>query len=140
MFSVLRQTLGCALLYTGFGSGLCLVNLTTFLYFTTFAPLVYFTFLQGFFRTAQPSLLFSYKAQLDEFDDDAAAVTAAGLPQSASLQFRDDALGGADMEENQPRRPIVMNMNNGERGEQQQEGNVGVASPESVVNYSFGGM
>ena len=60
----LIDTLGAALLVGGSASGICFINLGSYLYFTTFAPVVYFTFLQGFFRVAQPTLLFSYKSQV----------------------------------------------------------------------------
>ena len=60
----LVDTLGAALLVGGGASGVCFINLGSYLYFTTFAPVVYFTFLQGFFRVAQPTLLFSYKSQV----------------------------------------------------------------------------
>ena len=46
-------------------NGLCLVNLTTFLYLTFYSPFVYSAFLSPFFRTAQPTLLFSYKVKID---------------------------------------------------------------------------
>ena len=45
-------------------NGLCLVNLTTFLYLTFYSPFVYSAFLSPFFRTAQPTLLFSYKVKI----------------------------------------------------------------------------
>ena len=60
----LIDTLGAALMVGGSASGICFINLGSYLYFTTFAPVVYFTFLQGFFRVAQPTLLFSYKSQV----------------------------------------------------------------------------
>eukprot|EP00096_Caligus_rogercresseyi_P009607 TRINITY_DN3285_c0_g1_i1.p1 TRINITY_DN3285_c0_g1~~TRINITY_DN3285_c0_g1_i1.p1 ORF type:complete len:356 (-),score=117.73 TRINITY_DN3285_c0_g1_i1:95-1162(-) len=46
--------------------GLCLLNASLYVYFTLFLPAVYVTFLRGFFKVAQPSLLFSYKAQVDD--------------------------------------------------------------------------
>jgi hypothetical protein len=59
------QTIGSGLIYFHANpSGLCLVNLTTFLYLTFYTPIVYFAFLSPFFRAAQPTLLFSYKAQV----------------------------------------------------------------------------
>jgi len=89
----LVDTLGAALLVGGGASGVCFINLGSYLYFTTFAPVVYFTFLQGFFRVAQPTLLFSYKSQVDEFEDDV-------VPQGGSLEF-------TDAEQNNT--PIVLN-------------------------------
>ncbi|XP_040577172.1 transmembrane protein adipocyte-associated 1 homolog [Lepeophtheirus salmonis] len=46
--------------------GLCFLNASIYLYFTLLIPIIYITFLRGFFKTAQPSLLFSYKAQVDD--------------------------------------------------------------------------
>ncbi|GCB64587.1 hypothetical protein scyTo_0009837 [Scyliorhinus torazame] len=48
-------------------SAIC-VDVTTFLYFSLFAPLMYVTFLKGFFGS-EPKILFSYKSQIDEPDD-----------------------------------------------------------------------
>ncbi|XP_010879074.1 transmembrane protein adipocyte-associated 1 homolog [Esox lucius] len=64
----LVQGLGSALLCAGIIEGLCCVDVTTFLYFSVFAPLIYITFLKGFFGS-EPKILFSYKSQLDEPDD-----------------------------------------------------------------------
>jgi len=54
------------LLYRVTGSGLCVVDVTTLLYYTLFTPFVYYTFLSDFFGVAQPALLFSYKSQVDD--------------------------------------------------------------------------
>lgn len=64
----LVQGLGSALLCAGIIEGLCCVDVTTFLYFSVFAPLIYVTFLKGFFGS-EPKILFSYKSQVDEPDD-----------------------------------------------------------------------
>ncbi|CAB1354199.1 unnamed protein product [Coregonus sp. 'balchen'] len=64
----LVQGLGSALLCAGIIEGLCCVDVTTFLYFSVFAPLIYITFLKGFFGS-EPKILFSYKCQVDEPDD-----------------------------------------------------------------------
>ncbi|KAJ0068978.1 hypothetical protein NL108_015745, partial [Boleophthalmus pectinirostris] len=45
----LVQGVGSALLCAGVIQGLCCVDLTTFLYFSAFSPLIYITFLKGFF-------------------------------------------------------------------------------------------
>lgn len=58
------QTAGSLLVYVGQSNGLCVVNLTTFFYFTTLPPVIYFTFLRAFFSSTQPQVLFSYKAQV----------------------------------------------------------------------------
>ncbi|XP_023689626.1 transmembrane protein adipocyte-associated 1 homolog [Paramormyrops kingsleyae] len=62
------QGLGSALLCADIIQGLCCVDVTTFLYFSVFAPLIYITFLRGFFGS-EPKVLFSYKSQIDEPDD-----------------------------------------------------------------------
>uniref|UniRef100_A0A8C7ZGC8 Integral membrane protein GPR175 n=1 Tax=Oryzias sinensis TaxID=183150 RepID=A0A8C7ZGC8_9TELE len=59
------QGLGSALLCAGVIEGLCCVDVTTFLYFSAFAPLIYVTFLKNFFGS-EPKILFSYKSQVDE--------------------------------------------------------------------------
>uniref|UniRef100_A0A672IVT1 Integral membrane protein GPR175 n=1 Tax=Salarias fasciatus TaxID=181472 RepID=A0A672IVT1_SALFA len=64
----LVQGLGSALLCAGVIEGLCCVDVTTFLYFSAFAPLIYVTFLKGFFGS-EPKILFSYKSQMDEPDE-----------------------------------------------------------------------
>uniref|UniRef100_A0A1A7YMT6 Integral membrane protein GPR175 n=1 Tax=Iconisemion striatum TaxID=60296 RepID=A0A1A7YMT6_9TELE len=64
----LVQGLGSALLCAGIIEGLCCVDVTTFLYFSAFAPLIYVTFLKGFFGS-EPKILFSYKSQVDEPDE-----------------------------------------------------------------------
>ncbi|KAL4655643.1 hypothetical protein GN956_G5343 [Arapaima gigas] len=64
----LVQGIGSALLCSGVIEGLCCVDVTTFLYFSVFAPLIYITFLKGFFGS-EPKILFSYKSQIDEPDD-----------------------------------------------------------------------
>ncbi|XP_042263446.1 transmembrane protein adipocyte-associated 1 homolog [Thunnus albacares] len=64
----LVQGLGSALLCAEIIEGLCCVDVTTFLYFSAFAPLIYVTFLKGFFGS-EPKILFSYKSQVDEPDE-----------------------------------------------------------------------
>lgn len=59
------QGVGSALLCARVIEGLCCVDVTTFLYFSAFAPLIYVTFLKGFFGS-EPKILFSYKSQVDE--------------------------------------------------------------------------
>lgn len=62
----LTQSIGSALLYKGFLNGMCVIDLTTYLYFAGFHPLVYGTFLRGFFRHYETVIPFSYKTQTDE--------------------------------------------------------------------------
>ncbi|XP_058808242.1 transmembrane protein adipocyte-associated 1 homolog isoform X2 [Phymastichus coffea] len=63
----LVQSIGAGLLnYTQNPAGLCVVDLTAAMYLTFFTPLVYHTFLSEFFGVSQPSIMFSYKAQVDD--------------------------------------------------------------------------
>uniref|UniRef100_A0A8C5PPR9 Integral membrane protein GPR175 n=2 Tax=Leptobrachium leishanense TaxID=445787 RepID=A0A8C5PPR9_9ANUR len=64
----LVQGIGSALLCASVITGLCLVDVTTFLYFSLFAPLMYVAFLKSFFGS-EPKILFSYKSQVDEPDE-----------------------------------------------------------------------
>uniref|UniRef100_A0A6I8RWQ4 Integral membrane protein GPR175 n=1 Tax=Xenopus tropicalis TaxID=8364 RepID=A0A6I8RWQ4_XENTR len=64
----LVQGIGSALLCADIINGLCLVDVTTFLYFSLFAPLMYVAFLKGFFGS-EPKILFSYKSQVDDPDE-----------------------------------------------------------------------
>ncbi|XP_059799928.1 transmembrane protein adipocyte-associated 1 homolog isoform X2 [Hypanus sabinus] len=72
----LIQGIGSALLCADIAAGLCCVDATTFLYFSLFAPLMYVTFLKGFFGS-EPKILFSYKSQVDEPEE-----TDVHLPQT----------------------------------------------------------
>ncbi|XP_053576809.1 transmembrane protein adipocyte-associated 1 [Bombina bombina] len=64
----LVQGMGSALLCAEIIQGLCFVDVTTFLYFSLFAPLMYAAFLKGFFGS-EPKILFSYRSQVDEPED-----------------------------------------------------------------------
>jgi hypothetical protein len=60
------QGIGSILYKEDMDGGLCLIDLTTFLYFSFFHILVYWTFLSGFFSLNPTSLLFPYKHQMDD--------------------------------------------------------------------------
>ncbi|XP_051874524.1 transmembrane protein adipocyte-associated 1 homolog [Pristis pectinata] len=79
----LIQGIGSALLCANIAAGLCCVDATTFLYFSLFAPLMYVTFLKGFFGS-EPKILFSYKSQVDEPED-----TDVHLPQTHSVSRKE---------------------------------------------------
>ncbi|KAL1130038.1 hypothetical protein AAG570_012981 [Ranatra chinensis] len=64
------QSVGSGLLLYSVKEGLCVVDVTTCLYFTLFTPLVYHTFLSEFFGVSQSSIMFSYKAQVDDVLED----------------------------------------------------------------------
>lgn len=66
----LIQAVGSGLLYASIINGMCVVDLTTYIYFTCFAPLVYMVFLHNFFKISQTRILFSYKNQQDEVAED----------------------------------------------------------------------
>ncbi|KZC13455.1 PREDICTED: uncharacterized protein LOC107191659 [Dufourea novaeangliae] len=67
----LVQSVGAGFLnYTQNPVGLCIVDFTAALYLTLFTPLVYHTFLSEFFGISQPSIMFSYKAQVDDAMDE----------------------------------------------------------------------
>ncbi|KAJ0023547.1 hypothetical protein NQD34_003446 [Periophthalmus magnuspinnatus] len=77
----LVQGVGSALLSAEIIQGLCCVDLTTFLYFSAFAPLIYVAFLKGFFGS-EPKILFSYKSQIDEPEE-----SDVHLPPAVGAQF-----------------------------------------------------
>ena len=60
------QGIGSIVYKKDYDGGLCLIDLTTFLYFSFFHILVYWTFLSTFFSLNPTSLLFSYKHQMDD--------------------------------------------------------------------------
>jgi len=95
--------------------GLCLVNMTTYIYFVAFAPIVYFTFMAQFFgsKFAQPTMLFSYKAQTDEMDEEIQSrpshftlQTTASAANGQQESYCDDSdIFGSNAEQN----PIIIN-------------------------------
>lgn len=54
----------CLVFFRANANGLCLLNLSAFLYVSLFAPVVFLGFINSFFSSGQPTLLFSYKAQV----------------------------------------------------------------------------
>ncbi|XP_031785095.1 transmembrane protein adipocyte-associated 1 homolog [Nasonia vitripennis] len=67
----LVQSIGAGLLnYIQNQAGLCVVDLTAAMYLTLFTPVVYHTFLSDFLGVSQPSIMFSYKAQVDDAMDE----------------------------------------------------------------------
>ena len=56
---------GAGMIYiNGNPNGLCLLNLASFLYVAFFAPLTFIVFLNPLFHSNQPTLMFTYKAQV----------------------------------------------------------------------------
>jgi len=82
--------------------GLCFVNMTTYVYFVAFPPIVYFAFLAQFFgsKFVQPTMLFSYKVQNDEVED---------LQSSFTLQASSGNLEEDDMFAQEHNSPIIIN-------------------------------
>lgn len=75
MFLNISCSIGGAMLLYNIKEGLCIVDITTCVYFTFFTPLVYFTFLRDFFGVTQPSIMFSYKNQADDtIDEDSISI------------------------------------------------------------------
>lgn len=66
----LAEAIGSLLQYKEIQHSLCVIDVTTYLYFTLFDPLVYGIFLWNFFRTSETGIHFSYKHQVDDVLDD----------------------------------------------------------------------
>uniref|UniRef100_A0A915J2U4 Transmembrane protein adipocyte-associated 1 n=1 Tax=Romanomermis culicivorax TaxID=13658 RepID=A0A915J2U4_ROMCU len=60
------QAIGVGLISNGHLTGICIVCLTSYIYFAFYAPIVYAAFLRGHTSNPQPALLFSYKLQKDD--------------------------------------------------------------------------
>ncbi|XP_077990452.1 transmembrane protein adipocyte-associated 1 homolog [Glandiceps talaboti] len=76
----LLQTIGAVLVFVDVDAGFCIVDITTYLYFTCFAPLIYLTFLREFFQTPATTIFFSYKAQVDDGEDGENSLRSDGNP------------------------------------------------------------
>merc|ERR1711936_111478 len=61
---------GSAMLAVNVHPGLCLTNLTSFAAFSLLSPLIFGCFLHNWFASTQPNLLFAYKAQLDDGEEE----------------------------------------------------------------------
>lgn len=116
------QACGAGLIYiNGNPNGLCLLNLASFLYVAFFAPLVFVVFLNPLFNSSQPTLMFTYKAQLDDLeDDDEDRMNSARGSLQFSLTTTQDHVQPDDSQ------PIVLNGGNETLIE-------GLASPDSVI-------
>lgn len=62
----LMQGIGSITYAGNYLSGLCIIDLTTYMYFSFFHIFVYWTFLSTFFSLNASSILFNYKHQLDD--------------------------------------------------------------------------
>ncbi|XP_048741572.1 transmembrane protein adipocyte-associated 1-like [Ostrea edulis] len=82
----LTQAVGSGLLYGEIQQGMCIIDLTSYIYFTCFVPLVYLVFLRKFFMHTQPRILFSYKSQVDEAPED----DTVSMPYQTNVQKSED--------------------------------------------------
>ncbi|XP_074596535.1 transmembrane protein adipocyte-associated 1 homolog isoform X2 [Brevipalpus obovatus] len=93
----LIQAIGSALYHNHQIIGMCIVDVTVYLYFTTFTPLVYWSFLASFFSYTK-SLMFSYKPQLDDgLDDNIITPGATSNPISHQLSCSSVRTDGSDL-------------------------------------------
>ncbi|XP_023325140.1 transmembrane protein adipocyte-associated 1 [Eurytemora carolleeae] len=71
---------GALLLSLNHHSGLCLTDLTTYIYYSFLPTVAYICFVRPSLKMSRPNLLFSYTSQIDENQDDSA------LSYSGSIQ------------------------------------------------------
>ncbi|XP_025017646.1 transmembrane protein adipocyte-associated 1 homolog [Tetranychus urticae] len=83
----LVQTIGSILYHNHQIVGICIVDITTYLYYTLFTPLVYWTFLASFFSYTK-SLMFSYKPQIDDGLDDNAINSGMGPSSNPQISHQ----------------------------------------------------
>ena len=86
--------------------GLCIANFGSFATFSLLSPLLFGCFLHNWFSSSEPNLLFAYKAQMDDHDEDAT------MPTSSSIQsFRQDEMEGAVTQASFVNEPIYNSRN-----------------------------
>ncbi|XP_050521237.1 transmembrane protein adipocyte-associated 1 homolog [Daktulosphaira vitifoliae] len=123
-------SIGCTFLLIKITEGLCIVDITTFLYFTLLTPLVYITFLSTFFSVSQSSIMFSYKAQNDDrVEDD--TVSLPHQPSFSSLKTDSDYIYQTDHIYNNTRFSV------GDRQIANPLYNASLQSPDSITGYSM---
>ncbi|XP_071485901.1 transmembrane protein adipocyte-associated 1 homolog [Diadema antillarum] len=64
------QAVASGLIYSWILPAMCVADLTSFLYFAFFAPVIYIAFLHNFFRASKQVLLLSYASQPDDNEDE----------------------------------------------------------------------
>lgn len=98
----LVQAVGSWLLYQEVDHALCVVDTTTYMYFTLFDPLVYATFLCRFFRSphSSGSLLFSYSHQDEDIQHDSHLIQSSHT-SPLGVKHEDSDLGIATFERRQ---------------------------------------
>jgi len=123
-------SIGCIFLLVKIAEGHCIVDVTTFLYFTFFTPLVYITFLKTFFSVSQSSIMFSYKAQNDDrVEDD--TVSLPHQPSFSSLKTDSDYIYQTDNIYNNTRFSVS------DRQIANPLYNASLQSPDSITGYSM---
>ncbi|KAI0223900.1 hypothetical protein LSAT2_025012 [Lamellibrachia satsuma] len=97
------QATGSALLHYHIQYGMCVVDVTAYIYFTCFAALVYRAFLCDFFRITRPqNILFSYKAHVDDDDDDTVSLPHQSYNASPKTDDTDDFYDSTQIDEEGP--------------------------------------
>ncbi|XP_063852833.1 transmembrane protein adipocyte-associated 1 homolog [Scylla paramamosain] len=85
----LVQSVGCLLHHLRIFPGLCLVNFTSWMYFSLLTPLIYYTFISEFFgqksREQVENIVFSYKSE-DEDDTSSLPLPGPEFPQQNIYQ------------------------------------------------------
>ncbi|VVC33793.1 Transmembrane protein adipocyte-associated 1 [Cinara cedri] len=123
-------SIGCTFLLLKITEGLCIVDVTTYLYFTLFTPLVYITFLSTFFSVSQSSIMFSYKAQNDDrIEED--TVSLPHQPSFSSLKTDSDYIYQTDNIYNNTR------FSASDRQIANPLYNASLQSPDSITGYSM---
>jgi hypothetical protein len=86
------QAIGCALLnFMDRSEGFCVIDVTTYVYFTGFAPLLYLTFLRSFFATSvRPSIHCDYRPQIDDVPEEGEPSSFYGPPRDTSINTVDE--------------------------------------------------
>ncbi|XP_071810403.1 transmembrane protein adipocyte-associated 1 homolog [Asterias amurensis] len=83
----LIQAVASGLVYSGAKPAICVVDATSYIYFSIFAPLIYLTFLHKFFRKFKQPLLLSYNNPAEEAEDEAHH-----LPHSYSTNSKEEPI------------------------------------------------
>ncbi|XP_076369839.1 transmembrane protein adipocyte-associated 1-like [Tachypleus tridentatus] len=90
------QAVGCGLFYHELYSGLCVLDVTTYVYFTCFVPFIYQAFLGGFFSSAERSIIFSYKSDMEELvEDNQVSFSCLSIRKNTYLNGENDHLYGS---------------------------------------------
>ncbi|XP_044582065.1 transmembrane protein adipocyte-associated 1 homolog isoform X1 [Cotesia glomerata] len=123
----LVQSIGAGLLnYSQDLVGLCVIDVTAAMYLTLFTPLVYHTFLSEFFGVSQPSIMFSYKAQVDDaMEDDIVSLPFSSLKTDSDYIYQNHSVYDSTQFDTHatPVNPLYA---------------ASLQSPDSITGYSIG--